>query len=88
MLRTLECSDLTELSFSIRLEENGVLGKRVNFQPVDYHLAYEGPMKARESGNKFPHAKFTAIAVECVDLSQPTNSFLAVTEKIVLQVFL
>ncbi len=31
MLRTLESSGLTELSFSIWLEENGVLGKRANF---------------------------------------------------------
>ena len=31
MSRTLECSDLAELSFSLRLEENGVLVKRVNF---------------------------------------------------------
>lgn len=31
MLRTLECSELTELSFFMRLEENGVLVKRVNF---------------------------------------------------------
>ncbi len=28
MLRALECSVLTELFFCIRLEENGVLGKR------------------------------------------------------------
>ncbi len=31
MLRTLERSDLAELSFSIQLEENGVLVKRVIF---------------------------------------------------------
>ena len=47
MLSILECSDLAELSFSIRLEENGALGNRVNFQPEDFHLAYEGLVKAR-----------------------------------------
>ena len=31
MLRALECSDLAELSFSRRLEANGVLGEPANF---------------------------------------------------------
>ena len=57
ILRNLECSDLAELSLAIRLEENGVLGNRANFQPEDFHLAYEGPLKAMQSGDKSPHSQ-------------------------------
>ncbi len=57
MLRILECSDLAEPSFSIRLYENGVLGNRARCEPWGFYLAYEGPMKTRESGDKSTHSK-------------------------------